>query len=65
MSIKFVLYCIFIPINIWIITSTNLDKIFKKNSVMQIHCLYLILSLCLSYLLVNFLVDIYSVTNLL
>lgn len=65
MSIKFVLYCIFIPINIWIITSTNLDKILKKNSVMQIHCLYLILSLCLSYLLVNFLVDIYSVTNLL
>lgn len=65
MSIKFILYCIFIPINIWIITSTNLDKIFKKNSIMQIHCLYLILSLCLSYLLVNFLVDIYSVTNLL
>ncbi len=65
MSIKLILYCIFIPINIWIITSTNLDKIFKKNSIMQIHCLYLILSLCLSYLLVNFLVDIYSVTNLL
>ena len=65
MSIKIILYCLFIPFSIWIITSTNLDKIFKKNRVMQIHCLYLSLSLALSYLLVNFLVDIYSTMSLL
>ena len=65
MSIKIILYCLFIPFSIWIITSTNLDKIFKKNSAMQIHCLYLSLSLALSYLLVNFLVDIYSTMSLL
>ena len=65
MSIKIILYCLFIPFSIWIITSTNLDKIFKKNSVMQIHFLYLSLSLALSYLLVNFLVDIYSTMSLL
>lgn len=63
MSIKTILYCIFIPFCIWIITSTNLDKIFKKNSVMQIHCFYLALSLSLSYLLVNFLIDVYSTFN--
>lgn len=61
MSIKIILYCLFIPFSIWIITSTNLDKIFKKNSVMQIHCLYLSLSLALSYLLVNFLVDLVDI----
>ena len=65
MSIKIILYCLFIPFSIWIITSTNLDKIFKKNSMMQIHCLYLSLSLALSYLLVNFLVDIYSTMSFL
>lgn len=60
MNIKLILYCIFIPLSIWIITSTNLDKIFKKNSVMQINCLYLTLSLSLSYLLVSFLMDLYT-----
>lgn len=64
MQIKIILYCLFIPFCIWIITSTNLDKFFKKNSVMQIHCLYLSLSLALSYLIVNFLIDIYSTMNI-
>lgn len=65
MNIKLILYCIFIPFCIWIITSLNLDKYFKKNKIMQIHCLYLIISLALSYLLVNFFVDIYSTINIL
>ena len=65
MSIKIILYCIIIPFSIWIVTSTNLDKLFKKNSIMQIHSLYFILSLILSYLLVNFLVDIYGTISLL
>lgn len=65
MSIKLILYCIFIPFCIWIVTATNLDKIFKKNSVMQIHCLYLVISLCLSYLVVNFLMDVYSTISIL
>lgn len=65
MSIKLVLYCILIPFCIWVMTATNLDKAFKKNSIMQIHCLYLIISLCLSYLLVNFFMDIYNTVSLL
>lgn len=65
MSIRIILYCIMIPFSMWIVTSTNLDKIFKKDSVMQIHCLYLSLSLCLSYLLVNFIMDIYTTISLL
>lgn len=65
MSIKLILYCLIIPFNIWIVTSTNLDKIFKKNSIMQMHSFYFTLSLILSYLLVNFFVDIYSTISLL
>lgn len=65
MSIKLILYCLFIPFCIWVVTSINLDKIFKKNSVMQIHCFYLAISLALSYLLVNFFIDIYNTMSLL
>lgn len=65
MSIKIILYCIFIPFSIWVVTATNLDKFFKKNSIMQIHCFYLVISLSLAYLLVNFLIDLYSTISLL
>lgn len=65
MSIKLILYCLFTPLSMWIITSTNIDKIFKKNSIMQIHLFYFVLSLCLSYLLVNFFIDIYGTISLL
>ena len=65
MNIKLLLYCIFIPFCIWIITSTNMSKIFRKNNVMQIHCFYLFISLGLSYLIVNFIMDIYSTISIL
>lgn len=64
MNIKLILYCLFIPFCMWIITSTNLDRIFKKNCVMQIHCFYFTISLILSYLIVNFLMDIYNLISL-
>ena len=60
MNIKLILYCIIIPFSMWVVTSTNIDKYFKKIAIMQIHCAYIFLSLILSYLLVNFFVDIYS-----
>lgn len=62
MSVKLILYCIFIPFCIWVVTSTNIDRIFKKNSNMQINCFYLLISLVLSYLIVNFFIDIYNTT---
>ena len=63
MSIKLILYCIFIPFSIWVITSTNLDKIFKKLKVDM--NLEKIISLVLAYLLVNIFFDIYSTISLL
>ena len=61
MLIKLALYCIFIPVCIWIVTSTNLDKIFKKNSTYQIHFMHLMISLIFSYFVVNFIMDIYTI----
>lgn len=65
MSIKLILYCLITPLAMWVISSTNIDRIFKKNSVMQIHLFYFGISLCLSYLLVNFFIDIYGTISLL
>ena len=65
MNIKMVLYCFFIPFSIWIVLSTNIDKIFKKNSIIQIRCFYVCLSMILSYLLVNFIMDLFNTAMLL
>ena len=60
MSIKVFLYCIMIPLSIFTITSMNIEKYFKKGRVLQIKVMYLMLSFILSYLTVNFIVDLYS-----
>lgn len=66
MNIKLVLYCLAIPFSIWVITSTNLDNFFRKNRLPQIHSMYAILSLILSYLIVNTLMDLHqTIINLL
>ncbi|MEG2351663.1 MAG: DUF1146 family protein [Bacilli bacterium] len=60
MNIKLILYVITIPFSLWIITSMRLEQFFKKGSVMQIHCLSFTLSLILSYMLVGFLLDMFT-----
>lgn len=61
MNIKLVLYCIFIPLNIFIVKSIMLEKYFRKNSKMQIYIFNLMLSLIISYLIVNFFIDINNI----
>ena len=65
MNIKLALYCLFIPICMSITISMNLDKIFRKNKTIQIQFFYVIVSLILSYLLVNFFMDLYNTIILL
>lgn len=57
MNIKLILYALFIPITIFALDSININNLFKKNRVFQARLLYLIVSLSLSYLFVNFLYD--------
>lgn len=59
MNIKIVLYIIFIPLVIWSMDGLNLNKIIKQSRIAQAKIIYLILSLIVSYLLVNFLYDFY------
>lgn len=59
MTIKTILYIIIVPLSIFALDSINLNNKFKKNHEFQIKLLYLMVSLGLSYLVVNFFHDFF------
>ncbi|MEG2848020.1 MAG: DUF1146 domain-containing protein [Bacilli bacterium] len=59
MTIKIILYIIIVPLIIWTLASINTNNLFKKNKFNQARILYIIVSLALSYLVVNFFYDFY------
>lgn len=64
MNIKFLLYIIIVPITIYSISSLRLENYFKKGSISQIKIFYMLISLSLSYLIVNFLYEFYEVSKI-
>ena len=65
MSIKLILYFIFLPLTIWCLEALNIEKIFKKGRILQIQILYFIISLAITYLAVNFCYDVFLNSNIL
>lgn len=63
MNVKLFLYIIIIPLCIWVIEALNLERFFRRNRMLQIITFYVVLSLGLSYLIVNFFYDFYQVTT--
>lgn len=63
MTFKTILYIIIVPITIWSFESINISNIFKKNRYYQSRVLYLLFVLGLSYLVVNFLLDFFPISN--
>lgn len=59
MNVKTILYIVIVPITIWALESLNINSFFKKNRYYQARVIYLILSLGLSYLVVNFFYDFF------
>ena len=59
MNAKFLLYIIIWIISIWSMESININQIFKKNRIMQARVFYFFLTMALSYLVTNFLYDLY------
>ena len=55
--IKPSLYIIILIITVWALESINTTGLFKKNRYYETRVLYLIVSIALSYLVVNFLYD--------
>lgn len=64
MTIKTILYILIVPLVLWALDSVNINGIFKKNRYYQARVFYLILTLCISYLLVNFFFDFSTYTRI-
>lgn len=62
MNYKILLYVFNIMLSIFAISSINFEKIIKKNKVMEIKILGLILSFIMAYLLTNFIYDFISIS---
>ncbi len=59
MFLKALLYVIVLIITIWALDSININNLFKKNKYYASRVLYLIVSIALAYLVVNFLYDFF------
>ena len=55
--IKAALYIVILIITIWSLESIDITGMFKKNRYYETRVLYLIVSMSLSYLVVNFIYD--------
>ncbi len=63
MFLKGILYIIFTFVAIWALDSLNINNLFKKNKYYASRVLYLMISIVLSYLVVNFLYDFFNYSN--
>ena len=57
--IKVILYILLLPFTIWAIDGINLNKFFKQGRIYQARIIYLMLAMCISYLVTNFLYDFF------
>lgn len=63
MAIKGLLYLLVTPIVMWCMESINLNLIFKKNRYYKARVCYLLILMALSYLVVNFIYDLFINTK--
>lgn len=63
MSVKVLLYLITTPIVLYSLDSVNINQILKKNKIFQARVFYLILALCIIFLLTNFIYDFFISTK--
>ncbi len=64
MSGKFFLYVAVTFLVIWAMDSVNINKIFKKDKILQARIFYFLLGISMIYLVTNFIFDIFSCTKL-
>ena len=63
MSTKLILYILITPITIFALDGLNINFIFKKNKYYESRVIYIMIALCISYLVVNFLFDFIEVSH--
>ena len=62
--LKITLYLITLIITVWSLESINITGLFKKNRYYQARVLYIIISMSLSYLVVNFIYEFIKYNSL-
>lgn len=63
MNVKLILYVVILPLSLYALDSLNIENKFKKNKIYQARLLVLFLSMSMSYLVVNFLTDVFMNSN--
>ena len=59
MNVKIILYIVILPLSLYALDSLNIENKFKKNRIYQARLLVLFLAMSMSYLVVNFLIDVF------
>lgn len=62
---KALLYVLFTLVSAYILSSINYNNFFKKNKIIEAKIFIILLSLIMSYLLTNFVVDFISSSSIL
>lgn len=62
--IKAYLYVIVLILVIWVMDCVDINRIFKKNKNLQARILYLMICIVITYMVVNFLWDFYSISKI-
>jgi len=57
MSVKFFIYLFVSILVIWSIDSVNINQIFKKNKIYQARTCYIMIIICITYIVTNFVID--------
>lgn len=65
MNVKIILYIVILPLSLYALDSLNIENKFKKNRIYQARLLVLFLAMSLSYLVVNFLIDLFMYSSFL
>ena len=63
MNVKLILYIVILPLSLFALDSLSIENKFKKNRIYQARLLVLFLAMSMSYLLVNFLTDVFLNSN--
>lgn len=64
MSAKVIIYFLVAILVIWTLDCININKIFKKNRVLQARIFYLLLALSFIYLITNFIWDFFLASKI-
>lgn len=63
MNVKSILYLISVPLVLFSLDGININGIFKKNKIFQARLFYLLITIAISYLVVNFFYDFFLYTK--